>query len=243
MGISEQAPSLADLVIIITGAGGAIGGAAASVFAQEAHGLVLFGHRANDPEGVKHFARPDHLLAISGDITSPEDVRRLMDLAIARFGRVDALINCAGIVPRASFMGMSHQEWQAAVETNLVGYALLCRTVLPYMLKNGFGRIVNIATRLAASPGPHISAYSSSKAGAHILMRCIAAELVQQGQHNILINDLVPGPTRSSKSKNSHGQDPIMVVPFLRQLILLPPGGPTGKTFFRGQFYDLFGQH
>jgi len=233
---------LADLVIIITGANGAIGSAAASILAQEAKGIVLFGHKADDPEKLRSFAgRASHLLTIVGDITSPEDVRRLVDLTIARFGRMDALINCAGMVPRKRFMEMSHQEWQTAIESNLMGYALLCRTVLPYMIKSGFGRIVNIATRLAAAPESQTSAYSSSKAAAHILMRSLASEIAEQGHRNILVNELIPGPTRNKR--NTQGQDPIDVVPFLRQLILLPPGGPTGKTYFRGQLYELFGQH
>jgi hypothetical protein len=72
-------------------------------------------------------------------------------------------------------------------------------------------------------------------------MRSLAAEMAQQGHRNILINELIPGPTRNQRNPN--GQNPLVVVPFVRQLVLLPPGGPTGKTYFRGEIYDLFGQH
>jgi NAD(P)-dependent dehydrogenase (short-subunit alcohol dehydrogenase family) len=241
MDTSGPAPSPANLVVVVTGANGSIGSATASVFAQEARGIVLFGHQADDPEKLKSLGRSDRLLAITGDITSAQDVRRLVETTITRFGKIDVLINCAGSVPRQHFLDMPHAEWQAAVEANLLGYALVCRAVLPSMIKNGFGRIVNIATRLAASPEPLTSAYSSSKAAAHILMRSLAAELTQQGHRNVLINELIPGPTRNKRNPN--GQDPLVVVPFVRQLVLLPPGGPTGKTYFRGEIYDLFGQH
>jgi NAD(P)-dependent dehydrogenase (short-subunit alcohol dehydrogenase family) len=241
MEASGPAPSLANLVVIITGGNGSIGGATASVLAREARGIVLFGHKADEPEKLKSFGRGDRLLAIAGDVTSPEDVRRLVETTLVRFGKIDALINCAGSVPRQHFLDMPHAEWRAAVEANLLGYALVCRAVLPSMIENGFGRIVNIATRLAANPEPLTSAYSSSKAAAHILMRALAAELTQQGHRNVLINELIPGPTRNKR--NPSGQDPLVVAPFVRQLILLPPGGPTGKTYFRGELYDLFGQH
>jgi len=232
MQTTGQAPSLAGLTIIITGGTGVIGGAAASVFMKEAKGIVIFSRGANNSSP---FAEADNILMISGNITSPQDVQRLCDLTRTRFGRIDALINCAGVVPKHTFMEMPHQNWQTAIEINLVGYALLCRSVLPHMIRDGFGRIINITTRLAANPKPLMSAYSSSKAGAHILTSCIASEIAQQGHFNILINDLVPGPT------GKNGQNPLLVVPFLRELILLPANGPTGKTYFRGRIYDLFG--
>jgi NAD(P)-dependent dehydrogenase (short-subunit alcohol dehydrogenase family) len=235
-----QAPSLAELVIVVTGGTGGIGGAVASAFAKEAHGLVIFARRANDRQSLKHVAGNKNVLAIPGDITSLDSVQAMAGQAVKRFGRVDALINCAGVVPRGHFMATAPQNWQTAIDINLNGYAHLCRAVLPHMIGTGFGRIINLTTRIAANPGPLTSAYASSKAGAHMLMRSLAAEISQQGYHNILINDLVPGPTKSNTSDK--GQDPALVVPYMRELVLQPEGSPTGKVYFNGKLYDLFGQ-
>jgi NAD(P)-dependent dehydrogenase (short-subunit alcohol dehydrogenase family) len=220
------------MVLVIAGGTGSIGGTLAEACLNEARGIVIFGRtRASK-------LAQNNVLPLTGDVRSARDVETLCEETVARFGRIDALVNCAGQFPRELFLNIPHAQWQEAVETNLLGFSTLCRFTLPHMVAQKFGRIINIATRLATKAQPGTSAYASSKIGAHLLMKCLAADLAPYP--NILINDLIPGPTRNVRNPN--GQDPKLVVPFLRQLLLLPPGGPSGKTFFRGQLFDLMGK-
>jgi NAD(P)-dependent dehydrogenase (short-subunit alcohol dehydrogenase family) len=230
MAASVAATALADRVVVVTGATSGIGRAVASALAGEVAGLVAFGRSAAPS------AAGGNVLAIAGDINSAQDVQALFAQALARFGRIDALINSAGVNPRGAFLDLGHEEWRHTIETNLIGYASVCRAALPIMMKQSHGRIVNLATRLAWECGKSASAYSCSKAGASMLTRCLAAEIDRNRYPDILVNDLIPGDTRTAM--NPGGQDPEAVVPFVRDLILLPGGGATGVTFFRGKTFS-----
>ena len=82
-----------------------------------------------------------------------------------------------------------------------------------------------------------MSSYSVSKAAVSVLTACLAAE-VTTGHPDVLVNDLIPGPTRTAMT--STGQDPEAVYPMVRELVLLPAGGPSGQAFFKGEPFDLF---
>lgn len=235
-----QAQTLAGKVVIITGGTSGIGQAAALALAKEAYGIVIFSRRADAPALLSPFTAYPNVLAVAGDVTSPRDMLSLTEQTLMRFQRIDALVHCAGVFPRGSFLDIPHDQWQSAIDTNLTGYALACRSVLPHMIAQGSGRIVNISSRLAAAPVIRTTAYSASKAGAALLTKSLALDLAQQGHRDIVLSDLIPGPTLTAMNPN--GQPPAAVVPFLRQLLLLPPGSPSGKTYFHGQPYDLFGQ-
>ena len=231
--------SLAGLVVVVTGATSGIGRAVAGAFAAEAEGLVGFGRSATDAASIGCPAGTPNVVAIAGNIADPGDVERLIGQTITRFSRIDVLVSCAGIFPKGRFLDVPQGAWREAVETNVLGFAALCRGVLPHMMEAGSGRIVNLATRLAAAPGKGMSAYAASKAGASVLTRCIAAEIDRARYPDILINDLIPGPTRTRM--NEDGQDPADVVTFVRDLVVLPSGGPSGKSFFKGQEYPSRG--
>ncbi len=225
--------SLAGRVVVVTGATSGIGRAVSGAFSGESAGLVGFGRSAGDAAAIGCLPAAGNVMAVSGSIADAGDVERLVGETIARFSRIDVLVNCAGIFPKGRFLDVPPEAWGEAVETNLIGFARICRAVLPHMLEAGYGRIVNLSTRLAVAPGKNMSAYAASKAGAGTLTRCIAAE-IDGGRHpDILVNDLIPGPTKTRM--NEDGQDPAEVVPFARDLATLPAGGPTGKTFFKGQ--------
>jgi NAD(P)-dependent dehydrogenase (short-subunit alcohol dehydrogenase family) len=136
------------------------------------------------------------------------------------------------------FMELSQDAWAEAIHTNLLGVALCCRAALLSMLQAGHGRIVTLSSRVAAEAVPGHSAYSVSKAAAMALTQGIAAEIDRNRFPDILINDLIPGMTRSKM--NPAGQDPHDVYPFARQLVTLPPGGPSGQVFFQGRPIDIW---
>lgn len=230
MAKSDKATTLAERVVVVTGATSGIGAAAVAALACEAAGVAAFGRRTKASPGSR-----DNVLAVAGDINSVSDVKALLEQAVARFGRIDALVNCAGVYPKGKFLDIGHEDWRSGIETNLLGYALVCRRILPLMMAQGHGRIVNMGTRLAWECGDHGSSYSCSKAGASMLTRCIASEIDRNRFPDILVNDLIPGPTRTEM--NDVGQAPEAVVPYIRDLLLLPEGGATGRTFFRGVEY------
>lgn len=225
--------SLAGQVVVVTGATSGIGRAVSGAFAGEAEALVGFGRSAADAAAIGCPPAARNVVAISGSIAEPSDVERLIGQTIARFSRIDVLVNCAGVFPKGRFLDVPQAMWLDAVLTNLVGFASVCRAVLPHMMQAGSGRIVNMTTRVATAPGKNMSAYAASKAGAGALTRCIAAEIDRARYPDILINDLIPGPTKTRM--NDDGQDPAAVVPFVRDLVMFPSGGPSGKSFFKGQ--------
>jgi 3-oxoacyl-[acyl-carrier protein] reductase len=231
--------SLAGLVVVVTGATSGIGRAVAGAFAGEAEAVVGFARGATDAASIGCPAEARNVVAIAGSIAVSGDVERLIGQTIARFSRIDAVVNCAGTFPKGRFLEVPQDAWRDAVETNLLGFAALCRGVLPHMIEAGSGRIVNMATRVATAPGKGMSAYAAAKAGAGVLTRCIAAEIDRQRYPDILINDLIPGPTRTRM--NEDGQDPADIVRFVRDLVVLPSGGPSGKSFFKGQEYPSRG--
>lgn len=238
--METKATSLADLVIVITGGTSGIGHATAEALAAEAKGVVVFGRRASQPAALAAIAGMKNVCAVAGDVRSPDDVKRLFSHTLDRFGSIDALIHCAGVFGAGAFLDLPFEQWRGAIATNLFGFALASRAALPHMISRRFGRIVNITSRAAATPAKGTCAYTTSKAAAHLFMRCLALEVQQAGHRNILINDLIPGPTKTGMSPG--GQEPAAVVPFIRELILLPESGPTGKTFFQGRVYELFPQ-
>jgi len=168
----------------------------------------------------------------------PDECFRAIEETMATHGRIDVLVNNAGLGGAGLFLEKPFQEWVDTIALNVVGVAACCRAALPHMMRQGNGRIVTIASRMAGTPAQGASAYSASKAAVSALTSCIAAELADS-HPNLLINDLIPGPTKTAMSRS--GQEPAAVYPYVCRLVLLPAGGPSGQVFFRGARYSFFG--
>ena len=221
--------NLSSKTVVITGAGSGIGRALALGFAEDGANVVGFGRtRANLKETVQ-LCRSGHLSYVVGDVASEEDVARLFEEAIARHGQVDILINNAAIYPKVSFLDLPHREWARVIETNVVGVALCCRRALPEMLRRGFGRIINVGSFAGKHPIPDSSAYSTSKAALRSLTKALASEIDREKFPNVLVNEFVPIPVKTSMSSN--GADPMAVYPHAKFVVGLPADGPTGRIF------------
>src|SRR5438874_6994726 len=132
---------LQDRVAIITGAAAGIGEAIARLFAE--HGARVF---LMDRDGAGCQAVADALpaaFAFPGDVRSTADFARVVNSAIERFGRIDVLINNAGIYPRQTFLEMSEAQWDEMQEINLKSMFHSMKAVLPHMVQRGAGKIVN----------------------------------------------------------------------------------------------------
>ena len=179
-------------VAIVTGSGHNLGRAGVLELARRGADVVV-NARTNRQEAESVAREAESLgvraLALLADVGDEDQVNRMVDEVLTRFGRVDILINNAGYRPRRTFMDMTTAEWRAVLATNLDGPFFCAKACVPSMISNGGGSIVNLSgmNSFSGAHWPHVCA---SKMGALGLTRALAVEL---GPHNIRINYVVPG--------------------------------------------------
>jgi NAD(P)-dependent dehydrogenase (short-subunit alcohol dehydrogenase family) len=179
---------------IVTGAGQGLGFAVAARLAEAGAGVVL---NDLDPDRVEAAAvrvreSGHRAVAAAGDVSRRDDVRRCVEAAVREFGRVDVLVNNAGIWPREPFAESSDEMWRRTLEVNLIGQLLLAQAVAARMIEAGTGgTIVNIASIAAVVPHPDdLVAYGASKAGVVNATKTLAKSLAP---HGIRVNAVLPG--------------------------------------------------
>ncbi|MHB8918164.1 MAG: SDR family NAD(P)-dependent oxidoreductase [Desulfocucumaceae bacterium] len=182
--------------VIITGASQGLGLAIAEQFLNEGYSLFLCA-RDKDAlekarEGLLKCLRPGRKICVlKADVSKKEDVIKLTNEALRELGRIDVLVNNAGVYgPKGLIEDVDLEEWVRAVEINLLGTVMMCKMVLPHMKRNGWGKIINLSGGGATSPLPRISAYATSKAGVVRFTETIAEECRGTG---IDINAVAPG--------------------------------------------------
>src|SRR5262249_7462174 len=130
-------------------------------------------------------------LFVQADVSDEAQVRAMVDRAYEEFGRVDVLVNNAGVVGQVFFDELSVEEWDRVVGVNLRGVFLCTRFVLPRMLERGSGNVINIASQLGQIGGVEMAHYSASKAGVIGFTNALAREVSTKG---IRVNAIAPGP-------------------------------------------------
>ncbi|MEH6755926.1 MAG: SDR family oxidoreductase [Parasphingorhabdus sp.] len=192
--------ALDGMVALITGAGGMIGSAVARRMAEGGARLAL----ADQEASTNMFGESRSYAA---DLADPVQVRALIDMAMTDFGRIDCLVNAAGVTSLGAFETIGLDEWDRVHTINLRGVFLACQAVIAPMKAQKFGRIVNIGSVLGkngGNPRPWIdageqeragnAAYGAAKAGVHALTLYLAKELAVDG---ITVNAVAPGPIAS----------------------------------------------
>ena len=189
-------------VAVITGAARGIGLAIAQWFLAHGHRVALLDRDGATLERcVQDLARPDDVLALHADVSDEAQVRSAFDTLERRWGRLDALVNNAGVALFKPLRETSFAEWSLVMATNLDGPFLCSQAATPLLLKNDGGAIVNIASISGLRASTLRVAYGTSKAALMHLTRQQAAEL---GHLGIRVNAIAPGPVDTEMAKQVH---------------------------------------
>ncbi len=183
---------LTDKVAVVTGASRGIGRAVALALAAQGADLVVAARSLLPLQELvtEIEALGRKALAVTADAAVTEDAQRLIASAVERFGRVDILINNAGITRDGLLLRMKDEDWDAVLDTNLKGAFLLSRAAAKLMSKQRSGRIINISSVVGMMGNPGQANYSASKAGLIGLTKSIARELARRG---VTVNAIAPG--------------------------------------------------
>jgi NAD(P)-dependent dehydrogenase (short-subunit alcohol dehydrogenase family) len=188
---------LSNRVAIITGGARGIGRGIALRFAEEGCSIaisdVLEQEGRKTVEEITKKGRDG--IFVQCDVSDSQKVRNMVDQVIRKFGKIDILVNNAGIgLPPKSITDISDEEWDRVLAIDLRGVFLCCRTVVPHMKEKGYGKIVNISSLAAISPGGPMVHYSAAKSGVLGLTYDLACELAP---FNICVNSILPGAIRT----------------------------------------------
>lgn len=200
---------LKDKIAIVTGSGQGIGREIALAFAREGAKVVVSDITDEIFRVVKEIeAIGSEALAAKCDVSKPTDVKNLAKLTIERFGRIDILVNNAGIYPSKAFLEMTESDWDKVLNVNLKGAFNCTRSIVPQMVKQRYGKIVNISSIAGTAVGfAQRTHYSASKAGIAGFTRALALELAPYG---INVNAIAPGyietPGTQGMAKETYDQ-------------------------------------
>lgn len=194
-------------VAIVTGGGRGIGAATAERLAGMGARVVLAARSDEEVEAVASRLRGqgEQAIAVPGDVTDPDIVEEIVEAALDQFGRVDLLINNAAVIwPLEELAEADPDEWAYNIMTNLVAPFMLARNVLPLMLDQGYGRILNVSSEAAFTPVPGGSAYCAAKAGLDMMTRVLALEVAGRG---VTVNALYPGHVDTAMQEDIRSVD------------------------------------
>ena len=187
-------------VAIITGGGTGIGAAIARRFADEGAKVCITGRRKEMLEQVASSLPKKSIAICAGDVTSLEDASRMVDTALSFGGKLDVLVNNAGMDPAGNIVDIDPELWRRVVDVNLTGPFLLMKAAMPHMIKAGGGSIINVASLAGLRCIPAMPAYCSSKAGLIMLTQQAALDY---GRFKIRCNAVCPGAIRTSMLEHS----------------------------------------
>lgn len=181
---------LKDKVALVTGSARGIGKAIALSLAREGSFVGLMDLRDTLPLADQMTANGQAALSLPVDITDHEAVNRTVAAVIQKYGKIDILINNAGIIVRDTILELSHEDWRRVMNVNVNGTFNCCKAVIPHMVEHEYGRIVNI-TSIAGKMGDITAspAYGTSKGAINTFTKSLARQLAS---YNITVNAVAP---------------------------------------------------
>ena len=239
---------LQDKVIVITGASRGIGRALSLEFARQGATVVATARRERGPGSLEDTVGQverdgGKALAVTCDLTVAQDVKSMVDRTLGEFGRIDVLVNNAGISNWNYIEDLSVEEWDSVIAVNLRGVFLACKYALPSMVERRSGHIINVSAEMNGRP--LAIAYAASKAALTRLTLDLAG---QMQEHNVALNVFLPGFLDTEIIQNGPGlssgrvPDPVeMVVPSALWLAQQDASTVTGQLVHRDNFGQTWG--
>ena len=187
-------------VALITGAGRGIGAAIAKRFVEDGAKVVISDIREDLLPGVKNSLKAGMVETCAGDVTNFDDVKRMVDTTVKFGGKIDILVNNAGIDPGGSIVDIDIALWKKIIDVNLTGPFLCMKATIPYMIKQGGGSIISIASLAGVRCLPSMPAYCASKGG---LIQLALQAALEYGPQKIRSNVVAPGATMTEMLKEA----------------------------------------
>ena len=190
-------------VSIVTGSGQGIGREIALALAREGASVVIADWNEGEAQVVTSeiVASGGTAMSVKVDISDPDQVDAMVKQTLEAFGRIDILVNNAGIGHVKSFLSITLEEWNRVLGIDLTGQFLCAQAAARVMVKQGGGRIVNVASISGERGGTGRAAYGAAKAGVILLTKVMAVELAAKG---IGVNAISPGPTETDQVRECH---------------------------------------
>lgn len=182
---------LTDSVAVVTGASSGIGRATAAALAAEGCSVTLAARREERLEELADELGRDRALPVPTDVSDPDQVVAMVEETRERFGPVDVLVNCAGIVNGGRFADLDLEDLHREVRVNLEGVMNATHAALPDMLEAGKGHVVAISSVNARVPAPTAAAYTATKFGVNGFCRALRRDV---GDDGVRVTTLMPGP-------------------------------------------------
>ncbi len=207
-------------VAVVIGGTSGIGRAIALGLAEAGADVVPTSRRAQQVEATAREIeeRGKRSLRLITDVSDRSSIQRLFDATLQAFGKVDILVNSAGITKRSPTLDVSESDWEGIVGTNLTGTLRACQIFGRHMVDRGYGRIVNIASLASFIGAFEVAAYTASKSGVAGLTRALAVEWAPYG---VCVNGIAPGVFRTSLNEKlldgtARGQEYLWRIPMKR---------------------------
>jgi 3-oxoacyl-[acyl-carrier protein] reductase len=190
--VSGVGPLLDGRVALVIGGAGGIGAAIAAAFCAEGATVML---ADRDADAARKAAQDVGAAgSVTVEVTEQSSVDAAVHEVLSAHGRIDVLVNSAGVLTESPLAEMSVEQWQETIDVDLTGTFLACRAVVPHMVARREGRIINIASQLGIKGGRGLTHYSAAKAGVIGLTKALALEVAE---HGVLVNAIAPGPVHT----------------------------------------------